>query len=867
LKYVRFFSELPVAGCPLPVEIKQATGNLQPISPLPKKNQNLLNREQGMKKYYCLIFLSVLLNTLVHSQTDRFEAAVKKAMNGELFFTDDEFFGISKKDSFTIEEQFEFSEVARRMHAIGVAETGYLRVVRMDTSDNKIDYPTAIYQVGAMKKLQGEYEAALTYFEQYISSPPPIDNQFLALARKDIDDCKFAVTRTRIWDNQYQVSHLDTTVNTPYNDFSPLLLGDQLYYACLKYSKQEKIDPPRLFSKMLQTDMQTAASPLAGFNRPEKSVAHLAFTKNQTRVYYTICDYVGKSRKIQCQLYYQDKEEGGTWGEAVALPDYINRKGFTATHPTVVYDENEQEILLFSSNCPGGVGKLDLWITEVDTKGTFSKPVNFTQINTKGNDVTPFFHQPTNTLYFSSDGRIGLGGYDIYTYADGVIEHAGYPLNSSFNDTHFSLDPTGDKGYFSSSRKGCLRLSEYDMGCQDIFAAEFINIDLEAITNDDFTKAPLAGVHLQLFRIPDGSITESGEANQDILVEGRTNSLDNQFQFDGLLRDVRYRLVATKEGYISDTLDFNTRGISQSITLKKELFLAPDIFEMDLTALTYDQESQKPLTNCIVQLIDKASGERFIMDNINGNDFYFDIYSQRDYRLIAGLIGYIPDTLDFDTRTYSEVAGITSITKRLYLDYGDIGTLDDLLPLTLYFDNDAPDPRSRETVTTKNYEELFVAYYRKKREFITNYSEGQPLVMLDAKAQEVLEFFDTELKGNYDTLGVFSETLIKYLQQGNTAIISIRGFASPLAATDYNKNLGKRRVNCLMNHFTDYRDGMLQRYLADGSLILKEVSFGESNADKTISENPKDRRNSVYSPKASRERKVQIVKITIGDKS
>ena len=820
-----------------------------------------------MKKYYCLLFLSVLLNTLGYSQNDRFEAAVERAMNGDLFFTDDEFFGISKKDSFTIKEQFQFSEVARRMHAIGIAEAGYLRVVRMDTSDNKIDYPTAIYQVGAMKKLQGKYETALTYFEQYITSPPPIDNQFLALARKDIDDCKFSITRTKTWDNQYWINHLDSTVNTAYNDFSPLLVGDKLFYACLKYPKKEKIEPPRLFSKMLQTDFETVASPIDGFNQPEKSVAHLALTKNQARAYYTICDYVSKSRKIRCQLYYQDKNENGSWSEGVALPDYINRKGFTATHPTVIYDENNQEMILFSSNCPGGVGQLDLWVTEVDANGNFSKPINFSQINTKGNDVTPFFHQPTNTLYFSSNGRIGLGGYDIYTYANGIIEHAGYPLNSSFNDTHFSLDPTGDKGYFSSSRQGCLRLSEYDMGCQDIFEAEFINIDLEVLTNDDFTKEGLAGVQLQLFRIPESSITESGEARQDLLVEGRTNNLDNQFQFDGLLRDVRYRLVATKEGYIGDTLDFNTRGITQSIILKKELFLTPDIFEMDLTALLYDKESQKPLTNGIIQLIDLASGERFITDNINGNDFYFDIYSQRDYRLIASLIGYIPDTLDFDTRTFTEAAGIFSITKRLYLNHGGIGELDDLLPLTLYFDNDMPDPRSRETVTNKNYEELFAAYYRKKREFITNYSEGQPSVILDAKAQEVLSFFEQELKGNYDTLGVFSETLIKYLQRGNTAVISIRGFASPLAATDYNNNLGKRRVDCLMNHFLDYRDGMLKRYIEDGTLILKEVSFGESNAAKTISENPKDRRNSVYSPEASRERKVQIVKITIGDKS
>ncbi len=820
-----------------------------------------------MKKYYCLIFLTVLLNTLVYSQNERFEAAVKQALNKDLFFADDEFFGISTKDSFTIDEQFQFSEVARRMRAYNMAETGYLRVVAMDTTNKKIDYPTAIYQVGAMKKLQGDYVNALTYFEQYISSPPPIDNKYLALARKDIDDCKFAVNRTKKLDNQYNLSHLRETVNTPYNDFSPLLVGDQLYYASLKYQKEEKNNPPRLYAKLLSSDGVTTGFPIDGFNQKEKSVAHLAFTKDQKRAYYTICDYVGKSRQIRCQLYYQEKEANGVWSKPVVLPDYINRKGFTATHPTVVYDENEQEIVIFSSNCPGGVGQMDLWVTNVGENGTFSKPVNFTQVNSKGNDLTPFFHQPTNTLYFSSDGRIGLGGYDIYRYVDGEIKHAGYPLNSSFNDTHFSLDPSGDKGYFSSSRQGCMRLSEYDMGCQDIFSAEFINIDLEALTFDDFTKKDLEGVNLKLYKIPDGSRTESGTISEVALIEGRTNSLDNQFQFDGLLRDVRYRLVASKEGYVNDTLDFNTRGITQSIILKKDLFLAPDIFEMDLMALTVDEESQRPLTNCIVQLIDKASGERFILDNVNSNDFHFDIYSQRDYQLIASLIGYIPDTLDFDTRNYTEASGITSLTKRLYLTPGGLVELDNLLPLTLYFDNDAPDPGSREIVTNSDYEKLFTAYYRKKREFIANYSENTASPVLDEKAEAIVQFFEEELKGNFDTLGFFSETLIKYLQRGNTAVISIRGYASPLAATDYNINLGKRRVDCLMNHFSIYRDGMLNRYIENGALVLEEVSFGERETAKRISENPRDRRNSVYSPEASRERKVEIVKITIGEKS
>lgn len=822
-----------------------------------------------MKKNYYLIILSFFLTATAFGQTEnRFEEAVKNSLDKSNFFTNDDFFGVGKYDSLNIEEQFEFAETARRMRAISIAEEAYQRVVRLDTVKNgEIDYHAAIYWVGAMKKLQGDYRDALHYFEQYISNPPPVDNNFLELAKRDIDDCKFASIRTQKIDNQYEVTHLGTEVNTRYNDFAPLLVDNQLYFSSLKYQKAEKkIYPPRLYAKTLATDMSAEATPIGGFNKNDKTVSHFTFTEDKQKVYYTICDYVGKSRNIQCKIFSQVREDEHSWSEAEALPEHINQKGFTTTHPAVGYDETGKEILFFSSDRPNGKGQMDIWKTEIDEHGFYSKPTNYEVVNTPKNDLTPFYQQSTNTLYFSSDGRVGLGGFDIYTYADNEVKHGGYPLNSSFNDTHFTIDAGGDKGHFSSSREGCLRLNDHDMGCQDIFAVDFINIDLEILTFDDLTKKNLLGATVELFQMPDAFSKEKTKIGTPFFVDGRTNTIDHQFQFDGLVRDARYQLIGSKNGYISDTLNFNTRGITESITLSKELYLTPDIFEMDLSVLTFDEETRDPLTNCIVQLIDIETGERLIKDNITSNDFFFDIYSQRDYRLIASLVGYISDTLDFNTRDFAEADGITSITKRMYLTPGGLVQLDDLLPLTLYFDNDHPDPRTKLTTTDKNYEELFSAYYRKKGEFIAGYTKNIPAGDLEIETQKINNFFENDLKGNYDTLGVFSETLIKYLLRGNTAVISIRGSTSPLAATDYNTNLGDRRVDCLMNHFSTYRDGMLNRYIENGALVLEEISHGEKFAPGTISVNPKDRKNSVYSPEASKERKVQIVKITIGEK-
>lgn len=819
-----------------------------------------------MKKGYLLGIFTVLCVYFLNGQ-NRFEEAVKAALHQDQYFADYDFFGTSVKDSLSAKDQFELAETARRMTALRIAEAAYKRTIRLDTVDGKIDYPSAFYQVGAMKKFLGDYGGALTYFKYFLSIPPPIDNDLLTFARRDIEDCKFAIERTEYIDNQYEVSHLGSEVNTPYNDFAPILIGEQFYFSSLKYQKEEKVNPPRLYSKALSTDGVQKAKQVKHLNQGEKSIAHLAFSEGQQRMYFTVCDYAGKSRIIRCKIYYKNRIGENAWSEAIPLPETINRKGFTATHPSVAYDKTGKELLFFSSDCPGGQGKMDIWFTTVKPDGTFTTPTNFVKLNTEGNDLTPFFHRPSNVLYFSSDGRVGLGGYDIYYYEDGEIKHGGYPLNSSFHDTHFSLDASGDKGYFSSSREGCMRLSKHDLGCQDIYEAKFINITAEVLTFDDLTKKSLEGVTLKLYQLPEAENAGLSLDAQAFLVEERTNNLDNQFYFDKLVRDQNYILVAKKEGYINDTLYFDTQGITESVTIKKELYLKPDIIEVDLAVLLFDDDTRLPLTNCIVQLIDLETEQRLIKDNIKSNDFYFDIYSQREYRLIASLIGYTTDTLDFNTRDISKELGSASLTKRMYLKPGGIVELDAFLPLTLYFDNDRPDSGTSDIKTDLNYEELYAAYYRRKREFITKYTKGISELNYASKYQEITDFFETDLKGNYDTLGLFSETLIKYLQRGNTAVISIRGFASPLAAADYNNKLGRRRVNCIMNHFATYRDGMLMRYIENGSLVLQEISFGESKAPNFISENPRDRQNSVYSPEASRERKVQIVEITIGAQS
>ena len=810
-----------------------------------------------MNKYFHFLFLTCLLNApLVYGQyANNFEKAVLAALDSSHFYTYDDFFGAGPYDSLTIKDQFQFAEAARRMGAYGIAESAYARAVQLDSLEKKEYIPEARYWQGKMHKIQGNYQEALHHFEQFLDSAPPVSNEKLLQAKKDIQDCQFAIERMQNSDSYYTVNHLGGLVNSPYSDVAPLIIGDNLYYTSLKYEmKEDKVKPPRLFAKTLQTDLVSEGHPIADLNIDNKTVAHPAISPSGNRMYFTQCEYIGKSRKMNCSLCYRDKKKDGTWDVTQELPEHINTNGFTATQPTVGYDVAGNEVLYFVSNRPEGKGGFDIWYSKVLVEDF--GPVKNHSLNTGRNDITPYYHVPSKTLYFSSDGRMGLGGYDIYSYTGGTdIDHEGYPLNSSFNDFHFTLNDTGETGYFSSNRQGCIRLNEAEKGCEDIFSVTYVKINLKVLAYDDSTKDDLLGATVTIQEME--GLDCSGEATT---VFTETHQEDNSFLKPQLKRDTWYQIITTKEGYESDTTCISTNNINASTDILQKVYLQPSHLPLDLLALTFDENTKLALNNCIVQLEDQQTGELFIKDNSTGNDFNFPIYTNKEYCLIATSVGYASDTLCFNT---NDLAEGTNLTKELFLE-PNIQDLNKMLPLTLYFDNDYPDPKTWTTTTTSNYEDLFYPYYRKQAEFVVNYSNNKPTTEKESAEANIRRFFEEDLKYNYDTLGLFSEAMISYLRGGQQATISILGYASPLAQSDYNNRLSSRRVSCIMNHFRTYRNGVFQPYINSGQLTLQEVFYGENEAPDYIPDDPRDKSNSVYSPDASLQRKVEIVEVAIG---
>lgn len=188
-------------------------------------------------------------------------------------------------------------------------------------------------------------------------------------------------------------------------------------------------------------------------------------------------------------------------------------------------------------------------------------------------------------------------------------------------------------------------------------------------------------------------------------------------------------------------------------------------------------------------------------------------------------------------------------------------TLMKRLPVTLYFHNDVPNPKSIDTTTTLNYLTTYAEYTKLLSTYQEEYSEGLIPEKAQIAKEEIESFFIEYVDQGVKDLTIFSDLLFKELEKGIRIQLVIKGFASPLAKSDYNVKLTKRRITSLKNYLYELENGKFSIYIKNGSLQFKEVPFGENKANKMTSDNFHDQKNSVYSKAAAIERKIEIISI------
>jgi tetratricopeptide (TPR) repeat protein len=189
------------------------------------------------------------------------------------------------------------------------------------------------------------------------------------------------------------------------------------------------------------------------------------------------------------------------------------------------------------------------------------------------------------------------------------------------------------------------------------------------------------------------------------------------------------------------------------------------------------------------------------------------------------------------------------------------------LPVTLYFHNDCPNPKSQDTVTKINYMTGYKEYRAMLEQYQIEYTKGMSDENASIAKEELQAFFTNNVDKGVADLELFRDLLLKELETGAQINVTVKGFASPLAKTSYNVKLTKRRISSLVNYLKEYNGGIFEPYISGtakngGKVVFTMVPFGEYTANKSTSDDYYDQRNSVYSKAAAIERKVEIQSIT-----
>lgn len=478
------------------------------------------------------------------------------------------------------------------------AEAWFAKAIKAKYQD-----PEAILNLADMMRINGKYDEALAEYEKYIKLKP--DD---ARGTVGAESCKLAVQ----WKNaptKHQVSNVQP-LNSKYDDFSAIYsrknFSEVVFTSSREGSTGNGMDgwTGEAFSDLYEAkvDKNGKWSTPTPFKEPLNSKYNegsATLNEKYTTMFFTRCDY-DKNKIKGCQVF-TTKKKGNNWDEPILLP--FAADSFTVGHPWISDDE---QTLYFASDMEGGLGGRDIWMAKYDKKAkSWGKPINMgPQINTTGDDMFPTLRNDS-TLYFASNGHVGMGGLDMFeaTFKNGKwggVANLKFPLNSSADDFGIIFRGKQERGYFSSNRDG-------GKGGTDIyeFTVPPVLFTLGGIVYDFDKKAPVTGAKVVM-------------TDKDGMTFEMITDKMGAYYFDNtkFKEDNTYNINVTAENYFGDKGTETTVGETVSSDHKKDFYIKPVPKEStvrlpeilyDLGSATLRPESKDSLAGLIVTLRDNPN--------------------------------------------------------------------------------------------------------------------------------------------------------------------------------------------------------------------------------------------------------------------
>ena len=415
----------------------------------------------------------------------------------------------------------------------------------------------------------GQYEKALPYFEKTVAKTS-FATSIHKRAKAQILNCRFALESVK-----KPLTFNSLPLQKPFNEFAsqafPVLTADNETIFFTQNSGNENI----FYSTRADSVWRAPTSISDTINTPQNEGTCSISADGRTLV-FAACSR--PDSRGGCDLYIVGKI-GSTWGVPQNMGDAVNSYDWDS-QPALSADGRT---LYFSSERTGGLGKADIWVSKMLLNGQWGKPTNLGKtVNTSGEDKSPFIHANGQTLFFATDGLVGMGGLDLF-YTENLSDTAwskpvnlGYPINTQEDQVSLFISADCQKGYYTLDQHNNPQLrQEAFLDKKSPMKVLLCSFDLP-----DEIKAKCHQTNYLKGTVYDAKTNQKIGADIE-LIDLKTNQTKALMSADAqtgayltvLNNGAKYALYVNKPGYFFKSLSFdysqknNTNGVLLDIAL------------------------------------------------------------------------------------------------------------------------------------------------------------------------------------------------------------------------------------------------------------------------------------------------------------
>jgi outer membrane protein OmpA-like peptidoglycan-associated protein/tetratricopeptide (TPR) repeat protein len=525
------------------------------------------------------------------------------------------------------------------------AEKYYAQLVQMPNTDAM----DKLYYADALRANQ-KYADAKVYYKAYADAAP------LDLSVKERMEGIDKIEDLSKDKGFYDIQNLKT--NSKFSDFGVSLYKDTGIFFCSNRYEESFIKHKddwthASFLKIYQAFKDDSAGnitkcQLIHGKEPDKRFHEgtTSYNDKMQELYFDRSNFNGRraffaaDKTVKLKIYrIAWLEDQNRWGDESVEAVPFNDKEYSTGHPSISRDG---KTLYFASDKPGGYGGVDLYMSTREIGGEWSLPVNLgPKINTSGDEMFPFIADD-GTLYFASDGHMGLGGLDIYSTTPIKTgnkitgwtepENLGYPINTNSDDFNYVITTDNKKGYFSSNRPG-------GQGDDDIYSFTKKGVIVNGIVFDAASGA----------MIPDAEVVMKQE---DLSIDSMKSGKNGEFTFSAT-PGKRYHFAAAKDSYIPNEV---TEDIKAQPDLIKIPLKAIGGITLEVTVL--DKKTRDPLEGASVKLTNLTTNKTETATADKDGKCKFTLDKETNYRIEGS-----KETGDPETKYLSVTTTQSSIGK------------------------------------------------------------------------------------------------------------------------------------------------------------------------------------------------------------